>query len=595
MSARQQLGLTDAFRQLYSIMSRRRRAHFAAVLALMLLGGLAETATIASVLPFLSLLAGEESTPFTWLVDMLAQLGLASAAERVNAAALLFVGVALAAAAIRLLLSWASQSFVFQLGHEVAVEIHRRILLQRYSFHTQHNSSEVLASLEKGHVLVGVLLQLMQAAAALVIATFIIAALIRIDPFTAAVAASAFAFLYLLGSAAAARALARNSAISATAYDDRLKLLQESLGGIRDVIIDQSQEVHVQAFTAVDRRFTQARTSTAVISVAPRFIIEAAGMVVIAALALALTAREGGLAPAVPILGAMALGGMRLLPFLQQLYYSWSVFTGNRHVALQVVELLRLPMPDAQSEAPPPPRLPFTKQIRFEGVGFTYPTGKGPALRGIDLTIAHGSRTAIVGRSGSGKSTLGDLLMGLLEPTEGRVLIDGVALEGESRRAWRRSIAHVPQSIFLADASILSNIAFGVPEERIDAERIETAVRLAQLSEVVAALPEGLRTRIGEGGVRLSGGQRQRLGLARAIYKNAPVLVLDEATSALDSETESQLLAALDEYAAQGRTIVIITHRMSTTAGCDRLIRLDAGQVVAADLTPPIPGARAQR
>ncbi|HVM38981.1 MAG TPA: ABC transporter ATP-binding protein [Sphingomicrobium sp.] len=594
MSAQQQVGPKVAFRQLYGIMSPRRRMHFVAVLALMLLGGIAETATIASVLPFLSLLAGEQNTPFSWLVDLLARFELAGATQRVSAAAFLFMGVALAAAAVRLLLAWSSQSFVFRLGHDIAVEINRRILLQPYSFHTEHNSSEVLASLEKGQVMVAMLLQMMQASAAAVLAAFIIVALIRVDPFTATIAASAFALLYLLVSAIAARALARNSRNSARAYDERLKLLQESLGGIRDVIIDHSQRVHIEAFRAVDRRFTEARTSTTFIAAAPRFIVEAAGMVVIAALALALTARAGALAPAVPILGAMALGAMRLLPFLQQLYLSWSGLAGHRDVVAHVLALLRLPVPDAPDGDEAAPPLPFTDSIRFEAVTFFYPNARAPALRDVNLTIPRGSRIALMGRSGSGKSTFGDLLMGLLEPTEGRIMVDDAVLTGDTRRAWRRSIAHVPQSIFLADASVARNIAFGIAPDQINHERMAEAVRIAQFEEVVEALPEGLETLIGEGGVRLSGGQRQRLGLARAIYKDAPVLVLDEATNALDAATESAVLAALDEFAARGRTVLIITHRPSTVAGCDRIIRLEAGRMVAGDGPDALPSARAK-
>lgn len=593
MSA-QQIGPGDAFRQLYAIMSPRRRLHFGAVLALMLIGGIAETATIASVLPFLSLLAGEQGMAFAWLGDLLATFGVAGAAERVTAAAFLFMGVAVAAAAVRLLLAWSSQSFVFQLGHDIAVEINRRILAQPYRFHTEHNSSEVLASLEKSHVLVAMLLQLMQAAAAAVLGLFIIAALIRIDPFAAAVAASAFALLYLLVSAVAARALTRNSKASASAYHERLKLLQESLGGIRDIIIDQSQRLHVEAFRAVDRRFTDARTSTAFISVAPRFVVEAAGMAVIAVLAIALTARAGALGPAVPILGAMALGAMRLLPFLQQLYMSWSALAGNRDTAADVLAMLRLPVPDLAAGDEQAPRLPFAEAIRFDGVSFSYPNAKAPALSDIDLTIRRGSRIAIVGRSGSGKSTFGDLLMGLIEPTQGRILVDDIVLTGDTRRAWRRSIAHVPQAIFLADTSIARNIALGIDISAIDHERMAEAVRIAQFDEVVKALPDGLDTLIGERGVRLSGGQRQRLGLARAIYKDAPMLVLDEATNALDNATESEVLRALEEFSAAGRTILIITHRPSTIAGCDQVIRIEAGRIVAGKGSDMLAPARAK-
>jgi ABC-type multidrug transport system fused ATPase/permease subunit len=578
MEAQQELGLTAALRQLYGFMSPQRRGQFVAVLVLMLIGGLAEMAAIASVLPFLSLLAGEQSTPFLWIVELLADLGLGTAAERVQAAALLFMAVAVFAAVVRLLLAWSSQSFIYQLGHDIAVEINRRILLQPYSFHTQHNSSEVLASLETTQILVsGVLMQLMHGVTSAVIAGAIVSVLVSIDPFTAAAAAGGVGLIYIVISSFAARRLTRDSEASGKAYGERLQLVQESLGGIRDIIIDRSQDIYLDAFRAVDWRLAQARSRTSFISSAPRFLIEAAGMVVIAALALALSQRSGGLTAAIPVLGGMALGALRLLPFLQQLYASWTVLAGNRAVAARVLKLLQLPVSDEFDSRAAVPPLPFHGEIRFENVTFAYAGARRPALHDVDFALPSGARVALVGRSGTGKSTLADLLMGLLEPSSGRILIDGVALSSETRARWRMAIAHVPQSVFLADTSVRRNIAFGVPDQLVDAARLERAIRLAHLESVIAALPDGVDTIIGEGGIRLSGGQRQRLGLARAIYKDSQVLVLDEATNALDRETEAAILEGLNEYAGDRRTIVIITHRPSAITSSDFTVRLESG------------------
>jgi ABC-type multidrug transport system fused ATPase/permease subunit len=200
------------------------------------------------------------------------------------------------------------------------------------------------------------------------------------------------------------------------------------------------------------------------------------------------------------------------------------------------------------------------------------------ALSDVTLTVDCGSRVALVGHSGSGKSTLADLLMGLLDPDSGEILIDGMVLTPELRRRWRRSIAHVPQSIFLADATVAQNIAMGVPDAEIDEGHLAEAVRVAQLEDVIAALPDGLETSIGEQGVRLSGGQRQRIGIARAVYKNAPVLVLDEATSSLDETTEAALIEALSVF-GERRTMIVITHRASAITHCDRLLCLDNGRL----------------
>ena len=576
MQGQDRIGLSAALRQLYAFMSPRRRLHFLAALLLMLLGAVAETAAIASLLAFLSLLVGQGVGPNPF-GDTVARIDVSGTAGQVYAAAYLFMAVAVVAGAIRFMLAWTTQRFVHRLGHDVAVEIMRRVLLQPYRFHTRHHSSEVLSSLDKSQVLVHVLLQLMQAAAAAVIATFIIVTLVWIDPLTAASAAAVFAGLYLLVSKLASARLALNSEVSSKAYGERLKMLHESLGGIRDVIIDESQNVFLDAFRAVDRRFTNAVASTDIIAITPRLLIETAGMVAVAALTLVLAGREGGLSSAIPILGATALGALRLMPFAQQLYASWATLAGNRDTFAEVLALLRLPVPERSVEVPDP--LPLHDAVRCEQVSFSHDRAARPTLSDVSFTIERGSRVALTGRSGSGKSTLADLLMGLLEPDSGRICVDGTVLTPELRRRWRRSIAHVPQSIFLTDATVAQNIALGVPEAEVNQGRVAEAVRIAQLEEVVAGLPQGLDTKIGEGGVRLSGGQRQRIGIARAVYKDAAVLVLDEATSSLDEATEAAVIDALAAY-GQERTMILISHRPSAIARCNRLLYLERRQAV---------------
>jgi ATP-binding cassette subfamily B protein len=255
----------------------------------------------------------------------------------------------------------------------------------------------------------------------------------------------------------------------------------------------------------------------------------------------------------------------------------------------QVLQLLRLPINeerklDGRS-------LPLKRQIELDGVSFIYPSRRTPAISRISLKIRRGECVALIGKSGSGKSTLVDLLTGLLEPTEGCIRIDGTALTSEHKREWLQNIAHVPQAIFLADATIAQNIAFGAADTDIDFQRVWEAARKAQLDEFVATLSEGLATRVGERGIRLSGGQRQRLGIARAIYRDAAVLVLDEATSALDDDTEAAVMQTIERLREEGRTIIIIAHRLSTVQRADRLIRLDTGRVIQTGTYDEIVGA----
>ncbi len=568
---------------IYSHMSPVRRRDFYLILVLMLLNALAELGTIGAVLPLLSLLAdpnglGNEG----WATAMFDPFGTGNPSQRLIAATLMFCVFAIIAGIVRLQLVRKTQDFGFHLAHELMLEVHRRLLLQPYSFHIQRSTPTLIAAVDKIEILVfSVLLPAMQATTAAFIAAAVIAVLVYIDPFTALVAALAFSIIYLAVSAAARRPLARNSAVIARGFDERLKILQESLGGIRDVIIDQSHAMHMRLFDDENGSLNAARANTTFIASAPRYAIEAMGMVIIAGLALVTSQREGGLAGALPILGALALGAQRLMPLVQQIYNSWSTAAGHYSVMGQALELLELPVPASGARNRPARPLLLTDRISVDSVSFAYPARRGRALQDIGFEIPVGSAVALIGETGSGKSTLVDLLMGLIQPAAGQILIDGQLLTAENSGDWQRSIAHVPQSIFLADASVSRNIALSMGDEAIDPDRVVEAARKAQLHDFVTSLPDGYATTVGERGIRLSGGQRQRLGIARAIYKQAPVLVLDEATSALDDQTEGAVIDALVRLGDEGRTIITIAHRLSTISRCDIVVRLQRGRVVA--------------
>lgn len=591
LSAYHDLGTFAGLRKLYGVMSRRRQRQLHLVGVLMIAGALSEIAAIGAVLPFLSVLAdpdGARQVPV--FADALFLFGIETPDGVIAFSVALFCVAVLVAAVIRLWLTWSSQSFVFLLGHEIGVEIQRRVLAQSYSYHVATNTSETLATLEKTQILVfNVLLQVMLATTSTIIALFIVGALLWLDPVVAIAAALGFGSMYLVISLATRRRLHRASKMITTAYNDRIRITQESLGGIRDIIIDQSQPVFLREFADADRRLQRSRAMTAFIGAAPRFLIEAVGMMLIALLALALSRGEGFQA-ALPLLGALALGAQRLLPLIQQIYLGWTSVAGNRAVVGDVIKLLELPVRQEDLRDGTP--LPFAEAIRFDDVTFHYAGRKEPALENIALTIPRGSRAALIGTTGSGKSTMVDMLMGLLEATEGRILVDGEELKDDARRAWQRNIAHVPQAIFLADTSIARNIAFGSDVDGLDQERLIAAARTAQIHDFIASLPEGYDTQVGERGVRLSGGQRQRLGIARALYKGAPVLILDEATSALDDATEAALMASLQGLSDAGLTVVMIAHRLSTVAQCDVVARLEHGRIVALGSYADVVGAK---
>lgn len=566
-----------------------RRRQLVGTFVLMIAGAFAELATIGAVLPFLAIVSGVRGGRYTGAIDALGRLGAMLGWDTIAVAAALLILVAVAAMLVRLLLIWVSQNVVFAIAHDLAIDVYERTLTQPYAFHIAHNSSQTIANIEKvQYVLGNVFLPAMLGATAAIVSIFIAAGLLLVDPVTTLSSCAGLILLYAVLSATTRRRLYRNADLIGEALQTRVQTLQEGMGGIRDVLLDRSQAVFLAKFERIDARFRTAQAANQFFASAPRYAIEAAGVVLIAVLSLFVSHRPGGIVAALPMLGALALGAQRLLPLVQQVYFSWSQIHGNRSALEDVAQLLDLPRIALPAAGPP---LPFVTALALEDVRFRYPASDHSALDGISLVIPKGARVGLVGRSGSGKSTLADLLMGLLDPTSGMLRVDGLALDAGTKPGWQAQIAHVPQAIFLADTSIAANIAFGQAADTIDSARVEAAARDAGLHDFIATLPAGYDTPTGERGVRLSGGQRQRIGIARALYKRAGVLVLDEATSALDDDTEA---AVMESIAGLSRdiTIISIAHRVSTLRMCDLIVRLEHGRIVATGSFDEIVGRR---
>jgi ATP-binding cassette subfamily B protein len=562
----------------YAHLDIRRRRELAVTLGLMIVGAFAELVTVGAVLPFLTAVTGAGGDHYPLTTAFVRHAGEVSGLSTVGFSASLLILVAILSTVLRLLLVHASQNFVFAVAHDLAGEIYGRTLHQPYDFHVAHNSSRTIASIEKvQHLLGNVLLPAMQGSTAALVSLFIFAALMAVAPATTVFAGACFGLFYALVSLTSRRRLYRNADVIAETLQARVQTLQEGLGGIRDVLLDRSQAVFLAKFRRIDSRFRHAQASNHFIGATPRYIVEAGGVVLIAALTVYVAGRPGGVIAALPMLGALALGAQRLLPLVQQIYFSWSQIHGNRSAIEDVAALLDMPQ---QAHEPVRRLLNFETVLELDGISYTYPACTAPALRDISLTIQRGMRIGVVGKSGSGKSTLVDVIMGLLDPVGGRLKVDGRPLTPPLKQGWQAQIAHVPQALFLADCSIADNIAFGRDEVTIDMERVEDAARKADLHDFIRRLPDGYGTMVGERGIRLSGGQRQRIGIARALYKCAAILVLDEATSALDGETEASVMAALAGL-SRDLTIISIAHRVSSLRQCDMIVHIEDGYIRA--------------
>ena len=405
----------------------------------------------------------------------------------------------------------------------------------------------------------------------------ILIALISVDPVIALTAFIGFASIYATIIKITRVRLLRNGQQIASESTHLIKAIQEGLGGIRDILIDGSQAVYCHIYSSADMPLRRAQGSNTFISSSPRFGIEALGMLLISVLAFVLAKQADGIARAIPILGALALGAQRLLPVLQQAYSSWSGIQAGRASLQDALNLLDQPLPHYADLTEMQP-LPFQNHIRLINLSFRYAQETPLVLSNLNLSISKGSRVGFIGTTGSGKSTLLDIVMGLLHPVEGRLEVDDLPVTIANHRAWQSHIAHVPQAIYLADSSVEENIAFGVPRGQIDHERVKEAAKRAQIASVIEGWSNQYQTTVGERGIRLSGGQRQRIGIARALYKSADVIIFDEATSALDNATEQAVMQAIEDLEGD-LTVLIIAHRLTTLKGCTQIVELDDGGI----------------
>ena len=566
--------------RLWRHVSLRRRVQLGFLFLLMMAASVAELVSIGAVLPFLGVLTSPDKVFDHVLAQPLIHAMKLTDPEQLLAPLTILFGVAaIVSGGLRLLLSWAQTRLSYAMGADFSIGIYRRTLYQPYFVHLKRNSSEVITGVTTKadgivhHTLVPVLVII---SAGVMMATVLLA-LLTVQPVVTVAAIGSFGSIYALVIITTRRRMLRNSQLISKQHTRVIKVLQEALGGIRDVLIDGTQNVYCNIYRDADWRLRRAQSNIAIISVSPRYIVEALGIAMISAMAYLLANRSGGLGSAIPVIGTLALAAQRMLPLLQQSYASWSSIRGGQAGLADALDFLDQPLPN-YADTLPSSSLPFKREITFDRVGFQYSEDQPWVFRGLNLTIKKCSRVGFIGTTGSGKSTLLDIVMGLLPPSEGVLKIDENAIAADNYRSWQAHIAHVPQSIFLADTSVLENIAFGVPFDQIDFEKARRAAEKAQIASTIEAWSNRYDTVVGERGVRLSGGQRQRIGIARALYKEADVIVFDEATSALDGETEHAVMQAINSLGGD-LTILIVAHRLTTLRECTQVVELEAGSI----------------
>jgi ABC-type multidrug transport system fused ATPase/permease subunit len=548
---------------------------------------LLEVLMLASAVPFLGLLAGAQRS---------LQL------QSIPSSGVRFAVLLILATAFRLINLWFSSRSAAQVGQQLAASVMQRYLCLPYEqFLLQRSSDISVTAIQHSSAVALAFRNLLQFIQAAFVTGVLALGLALLQPLVALSLVFGLGAVYILLLNSNRRFFDRFGAQVTLAANGQLQAVGEALGAIRDIQLDSAQDQSVQRFREVDLRFRLATSWIEVLAAAPRYILEAVLLLIIIGLAILLVlSSPSGSPQLIGILGAFALGGQRIIPSLQQCYASLGVIRAAQP-ALQAVQQAFsqegasefFSTSDHKVDVGILPLKPG--RIRFEAVSYFYPGTERPILDGFCLDITCGECLGVLGPTGVGKSTFLDLLMGLLVPSCGSILVDGINLHdlnntGVYLRRFRKTIAHVPQQVFIADGTILSNIAFGEAEENIDRSRVVFAARQAQLDQFIEGLPMAYQTPVGERGALLSGGQRQRLGIARALYKGASLLILDEATSALDRNTERAVLQAIDSIRReQSLTVVMVAHRLATLAECDRILQLQPAPLPLGLYSRPFP------
>ena len=571
-------------KRLINKLPKKRKIQFTFLLLIMLLNTFAEVVSIGLVIPFIGLLTQSEKLWNNPLVKQFATtFGFEEPSQLLLLTTLLFSLTCIFAALIRLLSLFLNLRFSAALGSDIGARVYQNCLYQPYTFYISRNSSELLTNFvnDIGKVANELFNPLLQTISASFICIALIITLMFIN------AKIAFSTFFIVTVFYLFAVLITKNKIKELSYDldfflkQLIKIVQEGIGGIKDILLNSSQIFYVNTFTSSDVPFRRSQSNVAFFTAIPRLLIEPVGISVMAFFGFYLV-NTGKSSEALPLLGAIALGAQRLLPMAQKIYEGVASSRGTIIQLRNVVNLLEIGNNIFKNELVFE-KLNFKNKIVFDNVSFRYSKEGEYILKNINLTINKGEKIGIVGTTGGGKSTFLDLLTGLLEPTQGRILIDGKNIFDKKNNnllyKWRSIISYVPQFIYLSDDTIINNIAFAAEPNTIKKKKVSNSSKKAQIKEFIESLPMAYDTRVGERGVKLSGGQKQRIGIARALYKNSKVIVFDEATSALDSNTESSLIEALNNLQNE-LTIVMVAHRISTLKSCDRIIRIENGELI---------------
>ncbi len=577
--------MREIIKKLFHILTPAERGKMYLLFALMTLTALVEVAGVASIMPFLSVVTDPSSIHTNRFLSFL----YSAFNFRSENSFLIFTGVMVLAVLIvgnflKSLNMWGINRFTGGQNFRISKRLLAGYISRPYLFFLNKNTSELGKNIlsEVQQVVNGVMYPLMHIAARSIVSVFIFALLFITDPLLAAIVLAVLSAAYLV----VYRFIkSRVTDIGRRRFETnttRFRVVSEAFGGIKELKLMGCEEVFLSRFSRPASEFEKYQACFKTISAVPQYLMElvAFGGVMIIVLYLIISGR--GLGTAIPVIGLYAFATHRLMPSLQTVFRQVTTIRFNARAVNILYRDLESYRRGKGCSAPLKKDikpLPLKNELRLENIRFTYPGAGEPVIKNLNLTIKASSSIAFAGETGAGKTTAADIILGLLRPSNGKILADGTEITDENLARWQRNLGYIPQEIYLQDDTVASNVAFGVQPNEIDMKRIEESLKIANLYRfVMEELPDAQHTLIGERGVRLSGGQRQRIGIARALYHDPEILVMDEATSALDGVTEAAVFEAINNI-SKAKTLIMIAHRLTTVKGCDRVYLMEKGNI----------------
>ena len=573
----------QTFKKLLFLLNSNERKRAGFLLVMIIIMALLDMIGVASILPFMAVLTNPGLIETNLILESMFQIsnmfGVENSQQFLFALGFLVFVTLVTSLIFKALTTYVQVSFILMREYSIGKRLVEGYLHQPYSWFLSRNSADLGKTIlsEVQHVIGNGMNPLMELISKGMVAISLITLLIITHPKLALIIGFSLSVAYIIIFSFLRTYLNRIGKESLKNNQLRFTAVSEAFNAAKEVKVGGLEQTYIERFSNSAKIFARIHASSQVIRQLPRFILEAIAFGGILLITLYVMAQKGTFNNALPIISLYVFAGYRLLPALQQIYGSFTqlTFVGPSLDKLyDDLNNLKLFNPNQDQGI-----LPLNKTITLKNIYYNYPNTARTALKDINLSISAKSTVGLVGTTGSGKTTTVDVILGLLEAQKGTLEVDGKVITKQNSRAWQRSIGYVPQHIYMADDSIMANIAFGVEPKDINQVAVEKASKIANLHEfIIDELPKQYQTIIGERGVRLSGGQRQRIGIARALYLDPQVLILDEATSALDNQTEKAVMDAVNNLSKE-ITIIFIAHRLSTVKKCDKIYLLEKGQL----------------